>query len=577
MKKLQHSAWLGCVLGGVVLASACSGDDSDNPASAGTSAKGGSGAKAGSGGSGAKAGKGGSGNEGGGDESGGTGGSGNSSSGGKAGKGGSSSGGSGNSGATGGTGNEGGTGEGATGNVGGDDTVAGMGGMPVEPEVCDVYATREIVNIPADVDGNVDFGGEDSLTLTSDKTWRINGRTFVGDGKTLNIDPCTLIIGTRKPNAGSLFIMRGGKINAVGTKDKPIVFSSDDFQFHPSAPWGGVVLLGKSVVGPNVGVALGTQEKLFEGMTDVRATFGGNDVHDDSGTMSYVRIEYGGDIIAADKEVNGLTLGAVGDGTTLSHIMVKRQMDDCFEFFGGTVNADHLICQDTGDDMFDTDLDFRGHLQFVFGRVLTYGTSGDPNGFEWDGNQDNQAGSEEAGTPQVANATVCGLGVKAPAVGFGAVFRRRLQLGTSLINTIVTGFDAGTDTRDAVGTTTPMEPIISWTHSLFFGNFGTLPGTANPAGFDNYAVPGESDNDGSFDEVAWLTDPTFENTNGDDNETLLGVAPEGFDCYTTPPTMPNAKITGGAPGDGFDTSADFVGAVEDADHNWMTGTWVNWD
>jgi hypothetical protein len=152
--------------------------------------------------------------------------------------------------------------------------------------VCDIYADREIADIPADVDGNVDFGGEDDLTLTSDKTWRINGRIYVGDGKTLNIDPCTLIIGTRKPNAGSLFIGRGGKINAVGTKDKPIVFSSDDFEFHPSAPWGGVVLLGKSVIGPNVGTALGDQEKLFEGMTDVRATFGGNDVHDSSGTLA---------------------------------------------------------------------------------------------------------------------------------------------------------------------------------------------------------------------------------------------------------------------------------------------------
>jgi hypothetical protein len=562
----------------VVLASACSGDDSDNPASAGTSAKGGSGAKAGSGGSGAKAGKGGTGNEGGGDESGGTGGTGKGGTGGT-GKGGTGGTGKGGTGGTGNSGNEGGTGEGATGNVGGDDTMAGMGGMPVEPDVCDIYAAREIADIPADVDGNVDFGGEDNLTLTSDKTWRINGRVYVGDGKTLNIDPCTLIIGTRKPNAGSLFIGRGGKINAVGTKDKPIVFSSDDFEFHPSAPWGGVVLLGKSVVGPNVGTALGAQEKLFEGMTDVRATFGGDDVHDSSGTMSYVRIEYGGDIIAADKEVNGLTFGGVGDGTTINHIMVKRQMDDCFEFFGGTVNVDHLICQDTGDDMFDTDLDFRGHLQFLFGRLLTYGTSSDPNGFEWDGNQDNQNGTEEAGAPQAANATVCGLGVKAPAVGYGAVLRRRLQPGTSLINTIVTGFDAGADTRDAVGTTTPMEPVISWTQSLFFGNFGVLPTVvpANPPGFDNFGVPGETDNDAAFDEVAWLTDPSFNNNNGDDYATLLGVAPEGFDCYSTPPSPPSNKIPGAAPGDGFDTSADFIGAVEDADHNWMTGRWVNWD
>jgi hypothetical protein len=255
--------------------------------------------------------------------------------------------------------------------------------------------------------------------------------------------------------------------------------------------------------------------------------------------------------------------------------MVKRQMDDCFEFFGGTVNADHLICQDTGDDMFDTDLDYRGHLQFLFGRLLTYGTSSDPNGFEWDGNQDNQTGTEEAGIPQAANATLCGLGVKAPAVGYGAVLRRRLQPGTSLINTIVTGFDAGVDTRDAVGTTA--EPIISWTHSLFFANFGQAPAGGMPGDF-NYANAGETDNDSLFDEKAWLMDPAYSNDNGDGNDTLMGVAPEGFDCYTNPPhPFPNDRVDGGEPGDGFDTSADYVGAFENADDNWMTGLWVNWD
>jgi hypothetical protein len=573
MKKLHHSALL--LLVGLGLASACSGDDdSDNPGSA---AKGGSSGKGGTAGKSGSAGKGGSSGDAGDGAGGSTGGKGGSA--GKGGKGGSA----GKGGSTGGTGNpeggssgspEGGTNaEGGTGDVPSTGGTAGTGNT----EPCVIYDDdRETAEIPLDDEGNVDFGSEDEMTLTHDKTWILNGRAYVPPGKTLNIEACTLIEGTRKPNAGTLFVMRGAKLNAIGEKDRPIVFSSDDQQFHSSEPWGGIVLLGNAIIGPALDAELGTQEKIFEGMTDDRATYGGNDNEDSSGTLKYIRIEYGGDIIAADKEVNGLSFGGVGHGTVVDHIMVKRQADDCFEWFGGTVDADHLICQDSGDDMFDTDLDFRGHLQFLFGRISQFGTSADPNGFEWDGNQDNQTGTEEAGIPQAANATLCGIGTDTGTVARGAVLRRRLQPGTSIINTIVTGFDVGVDTRDVVGTND--DPFISWTHSLFFGNFGKLVDTGNPEYSDNYAVPDEVDNDTAFDEVAWLKDPANNNDNGDGNATLAGVAPAGFDCSANPPhPFPDAMVEGGTPGEGFDTSANYVGAFKDADDNWMTGLWVNWD
>jgi hypothetical protein len=513
MNKLHSGALMACLLG-VSAVAACSGDDSDNPAN-GTGGKGGSGATGGSSGKGGSAGKGGS------------------SSGGKGGSGGSDAG----------AGNEGGSG-----NEGGDGP---------DPDVCDIYADRTVVDIPTDVDGNVDFGAEDSLTLTSDTTWRLKGRVYVGDGKTLNIEPCTLVVGTPKnnPESGSLFIQRGGKLNAIGTKDKPIVFSSTDHLFHTATPWGGIVLLGKAPIGEGA-TAQPVPERIFEGLADPRATYGGDDAEDDSGTLQYVRIEYGGDIIVSDKEINGLTLAGVGRGTTLDHIMVKRQRDDCFEFFGGTVDAHHLICENTGDDMFDTDEAFKGYLQFLFGRLTVAGTSSDPNGFEWDGNQPNTAAATR-GTPHAANATLCGLTISAGATSYGAVLRRGLQDGTIVANSVVTGFANGIDTRDAVGTT--VAPLISWKNGLFFENFTNVIAPATEA----------TDNDSGFDELAFINDVAYSNGT---------TKPAGFDCYSDPPTpFPTTAVAGAAPGAGFpDADADYVGAFEDADDNWMTGLWVDW-
>jgi hypothetical protein len=550
MNRLHSGALMACFLG-VSAVAACSGDDSDNPNGTGatggtTGGKGGSAGKGGKGGSAGKGGKGGTAGDGSGGTTGGSAGKGGAGKGGSGGKGGSSTGGKGGSG-----GSEAGTGnDGGTGNEGGD-------GNP--PDTCDVYADRTIMDIPTDVDGNLDTGSGTEFTLTSDVTWRLNGRTWVGDGQTLNIEPCTLIVGTPKnnPEAGALFIARGGKINAVGTADEPIVFSSHNFQFNTATPWGGVVLLGKAPIGEGA-TAQTVPERIFEGLADARATYGGEDAEDDSGTMQYVRIEYGGDIIVSDKEINGLTLAGVGRGTTLDHIMVKRQRDDCFEFFGGTVDAHHLICENTGDDMFDTDEMYKGYLQFLFGRLTLPGTSSDPNGLEWDGNQPNTAAAAR-GTPHAANVTLCGLQISSGAASYGAVLRRGLQDGTLVANTIVTGFATGLDTRDAIGTTTPMEPLVIWKNGLFFENFTNVIAPATEA----------TDNDSMFDELAFINDAAYANGT---------TKPDGFDCYADPPApFPTTAVSGAAAGDGFQNpDADYIGAFEDADDNWITGLWVDW-
>jgi hypothetical protein len=442
------------------------------------------------------------------------------------------------------------------------------------PEECDIYGARPVEDIPTTTAGTatvVDFGSAATMTLTHDKTWRINGRIYVPSGKTLEIEPCTLVVATPKPNAGSLFVARGGKIMAVGTPDEPIVFSSTDNRYHSSARWGGLVLLGRAPIGMSNG-STGTPERIFEGLSEPLATYGGTDADDNSGTMQYVRIEYGGDIIVADKEINGLTMGGVGRGTTLDHIMVKRQGDDCFEWFGGNVNADHLICENSGDDMFDTDEKYKGYLQFLFGRLLTTGTSSDPNGFEWDGNQawtapftDPADHLVDGGTPHASNATLCGLGANGGVVAHGAVLRRDFDVagGTLITNSILTGFNDGYDARDNVGTN--VAPIININHSLFFENGTFLPAATN------LLAPAETGaaNDLSFDEIAYFNDAANSNSE---------TKPAGFDCYSDPPhPFPNTTVTGAAAPAGFkDTAANYVGAFRNASDNWMTGAWVDW-
>src|SRR5687767_12602912 len=179
MKKLQNGTWLACIIGGIAIASACGdGGDRDNPANDATGGKGGSGT-GGKGGS-----KGGS-----------SGASGTSGSSGKSGSGG------------GGTSGNGGSNPGGDGGVG-NESCGGAGGMPTED--CNIYdPNRTIVDIPTDAMGNIEFDASDELTLTADTTWRMNGRVYVGSGMTLNIQPCTLVVGTRKGSAngaGTLFV-----------------------------------------------------------------------------------------------------------------------------------------------------------------------------------------------------------------------------------------------------------------------------------------------------------------------------------------------------------------------------------
>lgn len=209
------------------------------------------------------------------------------------------------------------------------------------------------------------LGGEitGDLTLTADHDYLLKESLYVLNG-TLNIEAGTKIYGKR-----GAFIIIGpdAKINARGAAFNPIRFTSwnarPDSDTRPEAgDWAGVIIMGKAPVSGDNNLEFCD---WLDNREDPRCSFGGDDPHHSSGVFRYVRIEYAGTIIHKDQEVNGLTIAGVGDQTVLEYILISHVIDDCFEFFGGTVNANHLICKEPGDDAFDFENGYSGNLRYL--------------------------------------------------------------------------------------------------------------------------------------------------------------------------------------------------------------------
>ena len=179
------------------------------------------------------------------------------------------------------------------------------------------------------------------VTLTEGSTYYLSGEYIVEDGATLNIEAGVTIIALYDDIVDYILVKQGGKINAVGTAANPIVMTSESTV--PGA-WGGIHLCGKAPI--NVEGGTGSSE-----IGD--ATYGGTDASDNSGVLSYVRVEYTGYAFDEEHEANGITFYGVGNGTTVNHCEAYQGSDDGFEFFGGTVNISYMVVESCSDDSFD--------------------------------------------------------------------------------------------------------------------------------------------------------------------------------------------------------------------------------
>jgi hypothetical protein len=206
-----------------------------------------------------------------------------------------------------------------------------------------------------------------NTTWTSGNTYVLVGNIAVTPGNTLTIQPGTVIRGDKTSKA-CLIITAGAKINAVGTATNPIVFTSNETT-RANGDWGGVVLCGYGIINtacPTCTAAARTNYVEGFALNFPEILYGGTNNADNSGTMSYCRIEFAGVALSAtpNSELNSLTMGGVGSGTTLDHIQCSFGGDDSFEWFGGAVDAKYLIAFRGIDDDFDTDFGYIGRVQF---------------------------------------------------------------------------------------------------------------------------------------------------------------------------------------------------------------------
>ena len=295
-------------------------------------------------------------------------------------------------------------------------------------------------------DNGTDGVAPGGVTWTSGFTYVLQNKVFVNADQTLTIEPGTVIKGRPglREQSTALIIARGAQIQANGTAQRPIIFTAqaDDvtnLNDEPNAgSWGGLILLGSASTNTTPGAI------AIEGINtnEPRGIYGCGDAgfdcddNDNSGTVRYVSIRYGGSEIGDGNEINGLTMGGVGRGTTVEYVEVFKNQDDGFEWFGGTVNARYLVSAFTGDELFDTDQGYRGNNQYLLG--IADATT--DNGFEMDGG-DSDLGGEDAtplSTPTFANVTLIGAGANRAA-------RIKENAAPRFFRSIFTGFDRGID------------------------------------------------------------------------------------------------------------------------------------
>jgi len=209
------------------------------------------------------------------------------------------------------------------------------------------------------LDGQVDVGTDQGAASTNTAT-------------TLTIEPGVMLYAS---GADYLNVNRGNRLNAIGTQAMPIIFTSRDNVLglntdNSSGQWGGVILNGRAPVTDCIGVGAtpGTVncERQVEG-TVTPPRYGGANPADNSGTLRYVQIRYSGFILANGDELQSLTTGGIGSGTTLEYIQSHNSSDDGVEFFGGNVNARFLALIGAEDDILDTDTGVKANLQYVLG------------------------------------------------------------------------------------------------------------------------------------------------------------------------------------------------------------------
>ena len=413
-------------------------------------------------------------------------------------------------------------------------------------------------------------------TLKTGNTYKLRGIVYVVDGAKLTIEPGVTIQG-EKSSRGTLVITRGTQLLANGTVDKPIIFTSDAAT-PAMGDWGGIVILGRAKTNASYNGTAGLGE--IEGgvnNSEGLGLYGGADDNDNSGILKYVRIEYPGYAYLPDKELNGLTMGAVGKGTVIDYVQVSNAADDSYEWFGGSVDCKHLIAYKGLDDDWDMDNGFIGRIQFgISMRDSLIADVSQSNGFEID----NDAGGSNL-LPQTSavfsNMTV--IGPRATPTNTGnSNFRRgihtRRNSAVSIFNSIIMGWPTGWNLDAGLGTPTDLNyagatPKAFVSNTILAGNNTQLTYTASasaPTGWTTTDLQNYFNRAGGGNNVAATTadvilSAPFKHDGSAD-----------WNPATGSPALTGAEFSNAKVSSNFFTSTSYRGACASGDTWWKTWT-----
>ena len=409
------------------------------------------------------------------------------------------------------------------------------------------YALYSVVNETVALSANV----TSDTTWTADTLYVMQDAVFVQNDATLTIEAGTVILGT---GSNALIVEPGAKLMAVGTDMKPIVFTSaQERGDRGSGDWGGIILAGYAPL--NVG---GDGTSQVEGAESV--VYGGDDPHDSSGMLRYLRIEFGGFEFSADNELNGLALHGVGDGTVLDHIQVMRNEDDGIEWFGGTVNAKYMLFTGIADDSIDCTEGAQFKVQFAV--VVQDGLDAD-HGIEFDNWEFGEDNLPRA-TGEMYNVTLIGSGDTGDKGDDGMKLRR--GFAGDLQNFIVYGFrETGLDVDSDTTYVQANNGGLQFGHSIMFNN-GSWTDQPN--------IKEDADGDWQGSDVWFLQDQAMNRA----VDPMLAAPFFTFKPNLTPlPGSParEASYVQAPPSDGFFEQVDFIGGVNPND-DWTQAPWVNW-
>ncbi len=422
------------------------------------------------------------------------------------------------------------------------------------------------------VKGTTTISGEitSDRTLTNDTLWSLNGIVFVKNNATLTIEPGTFVVGQPGSTPSSaLIVTQNGKINATGTKSRPIIMTSSlPFGQRSRGDWGGLVMLGKAPINvggniasgicPTTGCNNAAGTFYIEGLVGNADTlYGGNDPNHSCGVLKYVRVEYAGAILSPNNELNSFTWGGCGKGTVAEHLQAIYGKDDSFEWFGGNMDAKWLVGGLGADDFLDYQLGYTGRIQYG----LMYQSPDAPGnrGIEGDNSEYNQ-GATPFSAPTIYNVTFYGSGNPGfDEASSPGIFLRRGSRG-SFNNLLVSNFyspcmdisDATTQAQADAGNVT-MNGILCYNNNLGAKGANTVAGQISAAYSQSYAQGEKGNGAGkNFATLDPLVSRPFEYSDPD------------FGGLFASPLFRTGWVQ--PPDDGFfDQSATFLGGIGDED------------